>query len=79
LNVVILQFKHEQMKNQRKMDARPARRSFLSLGTKKDAVHKSDLLHVTRPPDEETIQRLNSLAKQYPFCILNRYREHSPR
>ncbi|MDO6430948.1 hypothetical protein Q4E93_10145 [Flavitalea sp. BT771] len=21
------------------------------------------------PPDEETIQRLNLLAKQYPFCI----------
>jgi len=27
---------------------------------------------VLAPPDEETIQRLNTLAKQYPFCIRNR-------
>ena len=24
------------------------------------------------PPDEETIHRLNLLAKQYPFCIRHR-------
>lgn len=24
------------------------------------------------PPDEETINRLNMLAKQYPFCIQHR-------
>ncbi|HEY4205499.1 MAG TPA: hypothetical protein VGM31_01760, partial [Puia sp.] len=24
------------------------------------------------PPDEETIRRLNLLAKQYPFCIMHR-------
>lgn len=24
------------------------------------------------PPDEETIRRLNLLAKQYPFCIRHR-------
>jgi hypothetical protein len=24
------------------------------------------------PPDEETIRRLNILAKQYPFCIRHR-------
>ena len=24
------------------------------------------------PPDEETLTRLNVLAKQYPFCILHR-------
>jgi hypothetical protein len=28
---------------------------------------KGDLM--LTPPDEETIQRLNSLAKQHPFCI----------
>jgi len=28
---------------------------------------KDDLM--LTPPDEETIQRLNFLAKQYPFCI----------
>ena len=31
---------------------------------------KDDLLRT--PPDEETIQRLNSLAKQHPFCIRHR-------
>jgi hypothetical protein len=24
------------------------------------------------PPDEETLKRLNKLAKQHPFCILHR-------
>jgi hypothetical protein len=24
------------------------------------------------PPDEETLLRLNAMAKQYPFCILHR-------
>jgi hypothetical protein len=24
------------------------------------------------PPDEETLKRLNAMAKQYPFCILHR-------
>jgi hypothetical protein len=24
------------------------------------------------PPDEETLKRLNAVAKQYPFCILHR-------
>lgn len=24
------------------------------------------------PPDEETLQRLNAMAKQYPFCILHK-------
>jgi hypothetical protein len=24
------------------------------------------------PPDEETLRRLNAMAKQYPFCILHR-------
>jgi len=67
------------MKNQRKITARHARRRFLSAETKKDEIHQSDLMQVNSPPDEETIMRLNSLVKQYPFCILHRYREHSPR
>jgi hypothetical protein len=29
------------------------------------------------PPDEEVIQRLNAMAKQYPFCILHRNNSHS--
>lgn len=24
------------------------------------------------PPDEETLQRLNAMAKQYPFCVQHR-------
>jgi hypothetical protein len=24
------------------------------------------------PPDEETLRRLNAIARQYPFCILHR-------
>jgi hypothetical protein len=24
------------------------------------------------PPDDETLTRLNAMAKQYPFCILHR-------
>jgi hypothetical protein len=26
----------------------------------------------TSPPDEETLLRLNAMAKQYPFCIRHR-------
>jgi hypothetical protein len=29
------------------------------------------------PPDEETLKRLNFLAKQYPFCILHRGNQHN--
>jgi hypothetical protein len=29
------------------------------------------------PPDEETLRRLNAMAKQYPFCILHRGNLHS--
>jgi len=27
---------------------------------------------LTAPPDEETLRRLNVLAKQYPFCRLHK-------
>lgn len=77
-DMVILQFKNQQMKNKRKMTARYTRRSLLSPESKKFAMHKNELCS-TPPPDEETIRRLNSLVKQYPFCILHRYREHSLR
>jgi hypothetical protein len=29
------------------------------------------------PPDEETLKRLNAMAKQFPFCILHRGNNHS--
>lgn len=28
-------------------------------------------------PDEETLSRLNAMAKQFPFCILHRGNNHS--
>jgi hypothetical protein len=28
-------------------------------------------------PDEETLRRLNAMAKQYPFCVLHRGNNHS--
>lgn len=29
------------------------------------------------PPDEETIRRLNTLAKQHPFCVRHRGTDNS--
>lgn len=29
------------------------------------------------PPDEETIRRLNAMAKQYPFCVRHRSNAYS--
>jgi hypothetical protein len=28
--------------------------------------------HKVTPPDEETLKRLNVLAKQHPFCIMHK-------
>lgn len=25
--------------------------------------------HIPTPPDEETISRLNAIAREYPFCV----------
>jgi hypothetical protein len=32
---------------------------------------------VLNPPDEETLLRLNAIAKQHPFCVLHRNNSHS--
>lgn len=37
-----------------------------------DEIHDSPL----DPPDEETLIRLNAMAKQYPFCIRHRTRNN---
>jgi hypothetical protein len=29
------------------------------------------------PPDEETLRRLNAMAKQHPFCVLHRGNAYS--
>jgi hypothetical protein len=33
--------------------------------------------HPLEQPDEETLLRLNAMAKKYPFCILQRGNNHS--
>jgi len=38
---------------------------------------KEEQAPVLPPPDEEVIQRLNEMAKQYPFCVLHRNNSHS--
>ncbi len=30
------------------------------------------------PPDEETLQRLNAIVKEYPFCIYYKQRNNDP-
>lgn len=39
---------------------------------------RTDIIHLplAAPPDEITVQRLNTLAGQYPFCILYKARKH---
>ena len=38
---------------------------------------KEDQALSTPPPSEEMIQRLNAMAKQYPFCVSHRTNNHS--
>jgi histone H3/H4 len=37
-----------------------------------------ELTNVVPPPSEETIERLNHLAKQYPFCVCYKAKDHDP-
>jgi hypothetical protein len=36
-----------------------------------------DSLDPLDPPDEETLRRLNAIARQYPFCVLHRGNRHN--
>ncbi|MBS1604142.1 MAG: hypothetical protein JST42_15855 [Bacteroidetes bacterium] len=38
---------------------------------------KEDQAPMAPPPSEEIIQRLNAMAKQYPFCVSHRTNSHS--
>jgi len=38
---------------------------------------KAKEVPLTPPPDEETLQRLNAMAKQYPFCIRHKGRNNT--
>ncbi|HEY4064100.1 MAG TPA: hypothetical protein VGM30_19470 [Puia sp.] len=50
--------------------------SLSSLPTAKIVRHprskKTQQMPILKQPDEDTLKRLNVLAKQYPFCILHR-------
>jgi hypothetical protein len=37
-----------------------------------------NLSNVVKPPTEETIERLNQLGKQYPFCVYYKQKDHDP-
>jgi hypothetical protein len=37
-----------------------------------------NLSNVVQSPTEETIERLNQLGKQYPFCAYYKQRDHDP-
>jgi hypothetical protein len=37
-----------------------------------------DLTNVVLPPSEETIERLNQIGKQYPFCVYYKQKDHDP-
>jgi len=36
------------------------------------------LTNAVPPPSEETIERLNQLGKQYPFCVYYKQKDHDP-
>jgi hypothetical protein len=37
-----------------------------------------NLSNAVQPPSEETIERLNQLGKQYPFCVYYKQKDHDP-
>jgi len=36
------------------------------------------LLNAVPPPTEETIERLNKLGQQYPFCVYYKQKDYDP-
>lgn len=54
----------------------PVSTPLTALPTAKIVRHPSSKMeledHRFPPPDEETLRRLNVLAKQYPFCIMHK-------
>jgi hypothetical protein len=39
---------------------------------------KKGILHKISPPTEETIKRLNGIAREYPFCVNYKSKQHDP-
>lgn len=61
----------------------PASNSLAALPTAKIVRHPrakkmaGETHVIPPPPDEETLQRLNAMAKQYPFCVQHRGNNYS--
>lgn len=48
----------------------PADGSSTGKATKGKTQHKTPVKKTTPvPPDEETVSRLNAIAREYPFCV----------
>jgi hypothetical protein len=39
---------------------------------------KQETMQQPAPPTEETIKRLNSIGKEYPFCVYYKARQNDP-
>jgi len=42
------------------------------------SIEVENLSNVVPPPSEETIELLNQLGKQYPFCVYYKQKDHDP-
>jgi hypothetical protein len=65
------------MKANHKLKNHRSQQSSFSLATPINPTDQKSLPQHTLPPDDQTILRLNMLAKQYPFCIWFRHNSHS--
>jgi hypothetical protein len=65
------------MKTKRKIKRWSRLNSTISSGTANNLTDLTSSLQQTLSPDEQTVQKLNRLAKQYPFCIWYRHRNHT--
>jgi hypothetical protein len=46
--------------------------------TKANSYRSKKISSQVPPPDEETLQRLNAAAKEYPFCIYYKQKKNDP-
>ena len=51
--------------------------SISSNGKSKALKNKSHAKEATTPPNEETVERLNAIAREYPFCAYMKPRGNS--
>ncbi len=60
--------------NSSQLTALPTAKIVRHPRSKKEKEEQAPVLPI---PTEEIIQRLNAMAKQYPFCVLHRNNSHS--